>query len=960
MTEAKERLTMLKIHVSGTGDDANPGTAEKPLASIAGARDRLRDMRRSGKLPEGAVVTLHAGTYRQSESFRLESEDSGTAEGPVVFRAAPGEAVTLSGGVELPAGALQPVTDPAMLARLPAAARPHVRVADFGLASAAPFAAEITCNGTPLTLARWPKAGYARLAGQPAVTTPDGTPRAAKLEDGFLYTGDRPRRWQEPGEAWIHVWGNDWATARVQVAGIDLACRHALTRPPYGSQYGFPKNGRFFWFNILEELNEPGEYILDRKSGRLYVWLPEGSLPSSLECATLDQPLVELHDAAHIRFEGIAFRHGRSHGLTIYGGSDVAVTACRVSCLGGSGIVVEGGRRHAVRGCEVAYLGGCGISLSGGDRRTLERADHAAENNHVHHFAMWEYCYNAGVHIGGGSYGSLMGSVGIRIAHNRIHDCPHNGILYWGNDLEIENNDIYRVVMESTDAGAIYTGRDFARRGSLIRHNHLHHNGTGGPFGTMGIYLDDCSGGEQVVGNILEGHRQAIYMGGGTDTICENNLLVNCDPALHLDMRGILSGLTNICRERFYEVNAHLPPYSTHYPELAKIHAHYEKGEGIPPEGTRVCRNIAAGSGDFWSYTAKGVDRGCLVEERNLAGLSAETVDVKRGGLVESEAEQEQAIGFERIPVERIGLVCGAARATVPPVSLLDYRLVVETPWTWRDNAVVAPLVCLEIVNVGGKREQGAAELFVSPPEAAALQGDARLKFDLAPSGTARSAPLALAPAAGLAHLELGVRRLGCADVPVWHWLYLRHAVTAPLLDAVTTTEEAAAALAGVTPLNTPVWDGARGEVRLGLTATALAIAFDLAECDLRPRLDDAWWQEACIELFGFGSAHPLTEQIGLIPSGPGVAAQALWFHDGIRQPEAPGVQITGATRPDGYQVVALIPDRLLGWDRAKADPTLEISINSKPRADQSRERIRVFGVEIWQNERTRFARVIS
>jgi len=955
---------MTNLHVAVMGNDRNPGTEAAPLATLATARDRLRALRRAGTLPpDGAGVVLHAGTYPLRESFRLEAEDSGTTEAPVVFRAAPSEAVTLTGGVALPPDALRPVADAGFLARLPKAARKQVRFIDLAALGIRPptdpCAAELTCNDVPMTLARWPNTGYARLAGQPAVTNPDGTPRAAKLEDGFLYTGDRPRNWREPGEAWVHVWGNDWATERVKIDRIDLDRRHVTTCPPYGSVYGFPKHGRYFYFNILEELDEPGEYYIDRPNGRLYVWLPQPAGPDDLTLALLDQPLIEVNDAQHVRIERLTVESSRASGIVVRGGSDVQVTGCLVANCGNCGIEVIGGHRHAVRGCEVRYVGSSGVVLSGGDRRTLERADHVAENNHVHHYALWQYCYNPGISVAGGSYASLMGSVGIRIAHNRVHDCPHNGILYWGNDLEIEYNDIYRVVMESTDAGAIYTGRDFARRGSVIRHNYIHHNGSGGPFGTMGVYLDDCAGGERVIGNVLQGLKQAVFMGGGTDTICENNLFVDCDPAAHLDMRGTLSGCAEILKERFYEVKAHQPPYSTHYPELAKIHAHYEKGEGIPPEGTQVCRNIAAGTGEFWSFTSAGVDRRCLLEKDNLNGVPADGVDLKCGGLTASQAAREQAIGFDRIPMEKIGLIRGAERDTLPPRSLVDFRLVVETPWAWRDNVTTNPVLRLEAANLGERRESGVAELFISPAEEAAIAGAASLAFDLASGETARSGPLALTPDASLTHLELGVRRVGTLDMPVWHWLYLQHTLTAPRLGTVDQVDQVAAALATAAPVRTAAWGGRFGNVRLGLTDRALAIVFDLRESELRPRSDVDWWKDSCIELFGFGPAHPVAEQIGLIPAGDRVPAQALWFHDGIRQPEAPGVQVACDFRPHGYCLAALIPDRLLGWDRTKAAPMLEISINSKPDADLPRERIRVFGVEIWMNERRRFAKLL-
>jgi hypothetical protein len=807
-----------------------------------------------------------------------------------------------------------------------------------------------------MTLARWPNAGYARLAGPPEVANPDGMPRAATAEDGFYYTGDRPRGWHEPGAAWVHVWGNAWYTDRFKIGSIDLDRRHVKALPPCASRYGFPKGARYFCFNILEELDEPGEYYLDRQSGRLYLWTPAAAREGDLWLSLLDAPLIALDRAAHVRFENLALRHGRGDGLVVRGGADVTVKGCLAADFGGSGIVVEGGRRHTVRDCEVRHAGHSGISLSGGDRRTLERADHVAENNHVHHYALWTYCYQPGILVGGGSYESLLGSVGIRIAHNRIHDGPHNGILYWGNDLEIEFNDIYRVVMESTDAGAIYTGRDFARRGSVIRHNYIHHNGAGGPFGTMGVYLDDCAGGEQVVGNILQGLKQAVYMGGGTGTVCESNLFVDCDPAVHLDMRGM--GDQGIVKDRFYEVKAHQPPYVEHYPDLAKIYAHYEKSEGIPPEGTRLCRNIAAGEGELWSYASSSVDRRCIVEEHNLAGVPASQVDLGRGGLIATLADRERAIGFARIPVERIGLVRDASRQIVPPVALLDYRLVVETPWVWRDNVTTNPVLRLEIRNLGAMREVGVAEVFVSPTEDARIEGGSRLAFDLPPGASVRSVPLALTPDARAAHLEVGVRRPGTTDPLSWHWLYLQHSLTALRLGVVDTPAQVLAALDAAAPIRTATWDGSRGDVRIGLTDTALAITFDLLERDLRPRLDDGWWLESCVEIFGFGPGHPVTEQLGLVPAGEDSPARVLWFHDGIRQAGAPGALVACARLANGYRMTALIPDRLLGWDRTRADPTLEISISSKPVANEPRGRVRVFGVEIWQNERHRFAKL--
>ena len=102
----------------------------------------------------------------------------------------------------------------------------------------------------------------------------------------------------------------------------------------------------------------------------------------------------------------------------------------------------------------------------------------------------------------------------MRFAHNLIHDAPHNAILFWGNDFLIENNEIYRVCLETGDAGAIYTGRDYTYRGNVIRRNFIHHMGGVG-MGTMAIYMDDCVSGTHIAENTLWRCQTAVVLGGG-------------------------------------------------------------------------------------------------------------------------------------------------------------------------------------------------------------------------------------------------------------------------------------------------------------------------------------------------------------------------------------------------------------------------------------------------------------
>jgi hypothetical protein len=86
-----------EIHVATTGNDANPGTMPLPLATFTAAQVMARTL--AGQEP--VTVTFHAGTYYLADTIRFTAADSGTAVNPVIYRAATGETVALSGGNSL-------------------------------------------------------------------------------------------------------------------------------------------------------------------------------------------------------------------------------------------------------------------------------------------------------------------------------------------------------------------------------------------------------------------------------------------------------------------------------------------------------------------------------------------------------------------------------------------------------------------------------------------------------------------------------------------------------------------------------------------------------------------------------------------------------------------------------------------------------------------------------------------
>ena len=161
-----------ELFVATNGADDALGTLQAPLATLVGARDAIRAMKAADVLPAGGVtVWIRGGVYPQAASFTLGTEDSGTADAPIVYRAYQDEEVRISGGRGVDPSHLKPVTDPAVLARLDESARGQVLALDMsaegitdylpelpdafmGFTREYPALLELFCNGDRMQVAR--------------------------------------------------------------------------------------------------------------------------------------------------------------------------------------------------------------------------------------------------------------------------------------------------------------------------------------------------------------------------------------------------------------------------------------------------------------------------------------------------------------------------------------------------------------------------------------------------------------------------------------------------------------------------------------------------------------------------------------------------------------------------------------------------------------------------------------
>lgn len=646
---------------SGTLKTPNAAHDDGPFATLARARDAIGQLKREKGVARGGVtVIVRGGTYILEQPLEFTSQDSGAGDSPVVYTAAAGEPVRLIGGKVVTDW--QPVTDADVLRKLDETARGQVLQADLralginDFGSPAGGGVELFFNGQPMTVSRWPNEGFVSVVNVLGKTERNVRGTKGCAEGIFEYEGDRPARWVAELEAWVHgYWFWDWAEQRHKIKSIDTRRRSIEVAPPYHG-YGYRKGQWFYAFNLLSEIDRPGEWYVDRQRGVLYFW-PPSPLDQGEAIVSVLPHMVAMNDVSHVTLKGLIFEAARGTALTMSGGTENRIVGCTIRNVGGWAVTVRGGTGQGVVGCDMYQMGGGGISLSGGDRTTLTPAGHLAENNHIHHYARVKRVYQPGIQLRG---------VGNRAANNLIHDAPHMGLGFSGNDHVIELNEIHNVCTESNDAGAIYTGRNWTMRGTVIRHNYLHHiNGFRGR-GCVGVYLDDMFCGTEISGNVFYRVTRAAFIGGGRDCVVKNNLFVECHPALHIDARalGWAHGHADMWIKEGHEqgtlsgIRYREPPYSRRYPELVNI----LDDEPAAPKGNRVLCNVSFGG--RWDGV-HGSARKYQAIENNLVDVDPHFATPDRIGegrhprAVDFELQPDSpawAIGFQKLPLDRIGL----------------------------------------------------------------------------------------------------------------------------------------------------------------------------------------------------------------------------------------------------------------------------------------------------------------
>jgi hypothetical protein len=540
-------------------DPVHAGVADMVVRTLGEAVALVPAARaRAGE--RSVVVEVAAGVHRLDRPVRIGPAAGGRAGSPLVIRGAKG-GTRFTGSVPLqhvesapPPGANPAMRDRIVAYRLPpaAAAAPSIEVRRIHSRPAPPVGLELFDEDGALVPARWPNEGWA------ATRVRGGSAKRPEIE----VEASRAERWRGEPDLWIAgYFGEDWSFETLQ-ASVAPSGRLALAADPL---YRMRDGARYYVSHVLAELDAPGEWWRDAKAGLVHVIprRPEGTIEASVADGFLD-----IDGAAHVRIEDLTFERSRGDAIRVTGGTDVIIERCTIRWAGGRGVVFADAVRSGVRQSVIMDTGEGGVALRGGDRGTLTPSGLFVEDSAILRFARLGRTYKFAVEVNG---------VGVRLARNFMAEAPHTAIRFQGNDHELLLNEIANVATETSDAGAIYTGRDIAAQGTVVRHNFIHDVRAAPGFEVKGVYLDDMASGTAVEGNLFLRVEQPVFIGGGRDNAVEGNVFALSSPAVHIDGRGVtwpgprIDSPENEVQIALREVPAQSPLWRARYPRLASL-----------------------------------------------------------------------------------------------------------------------------------------------------------------------------------------------------------------------------------------------------------------------------------------------------------------------------------------------------------------------------------------------------
>lgn len=535
-----------KIYVAVDGDDSGTGTLSNPLETMEKALERVNELK--NRYPNSSfVIYFREGTYRITSRVILENKLNG--DNILKFKAYNDEEVVFSGAKEIDITAVNKLSDNAVISKIRNYKDGNVysvNLADVGIAAedvgelfyfgeysdsnpvipAVDMNSEFYINNTRMIPARYPNSGYItgyRVLDEGGDDDNDGV----KISYDFGF--DASEKWTSPYKRVYAQFQYDWAGYSLDIQEIGSQKEGWFSTVKYiktaqAAPFGATEDGRYYVYNLIEELDNTGEYYYDKDTNILYFY--SENTPEKCEMTVADT-MFRVKEQKNISFEGITFEKLIGGPVYATDSDNIDINNCILRYCSGGTVYMDNCTNSGMRN-SVMYDVADGITITGGDadrKGKLESSDNYIINNEIYNFGFLDGTYQPAIRVSG---------VGDKVAHNKVYDSPHQALVLGGYNCIVEYNEFYNINSDTSDSGCIYAGQNFAKRGNIIRYNYFHDMPEGRQQFNAAVYLDDYFSGTTVYGNVFEDVERAVMINNGYDNSVENNVFIDSEMGIRL------------------------------------------------------------------------------------------------------------------------------------------------------------------------------------------------------------------------------------------------------------------------------------------------------------------------------------------------------------------------------------------------------------------------------------------
>ncbi|GAA3614947.1 hypothetical protein GCM10022396_35980 [Flavivirga amylovorans] len=527
-----------ELFIAENGSDTNTGTINDPLATLIGARDKAR--------ATGAQqIWIRGGRYSYDTTCSLDSQDDG-----LVISGYQNETVIFDGSRFINAQNFTVVTEQTQLDKLNPIAKGKVQSVQITdpniIALLTESTAQISINDEMKTLARFPNVGFSHVNNSTINTSGEvnntmGTYNAPVGPSFRMVESIDADKWNTEITRTKRVGTRGYVSAvwLKEDNRIHSVSGSGDVRLVDGTRYGLGNGGssrprRFLVYNILYELDQPGEWYFDVQTSSLYVWFDNPVDQDKTIGVWAGPQLFEINNADGITIQKMTIQNvGKGNNgkgaINVIGVSNnILVAGVRFRFIAAPLTALNFWHdvtNSSAVSCDFYDIPNC-TRLYGGEMTStsISYGNNKIENCHFTQVFSKDF------------YGKACGinGAGNIFRNNLIHNMNGQPLTHKGVDHLLERNEVFNVGIEEGDGGAFYTGNAIWSHGNTIKHNFVHHiMSVPALIGRAAFFSDDIDGGEFVTENVLyKGGWESIKMNKGAGHNITKNVLLDCHTAI--------------------------------------------------------------------------------------------------------------------------------------------------------------------------------------------------------------------------------------------------------------------------------------------------------------------------------------------------------------------------------------------------------------------------------------------